>query len=317
MRDLIVALSATDRTQAIFAGKVVLRGFRLVPVEYPVEEIFARQATYPVFDVAEFSLGSYLLLRGKGDDRYVALPVFLSRSFRHGSLYVRRESPITRLADLAGVRIGFPEFQMTAAVWVRGLIRDEAGRDKENTWVTYRPERVPVAVPVVRGKADDVLQGLLEGEVDVAMSVRRPPPEFLSRDGSAGRIRRLLPDPWGEERRYYERTGIFPIMHLVVVRRELVEHHPELPQLLYEAFLSAKIEGQRRLAETVVLQAMLPWLTEAVEAHHRTFGDDPWPYGVRRNWATVERFQQYLKEDGLLREVLPPEAVFAASTLDT
>lgn len=317
-RDLIAALSPSDRTWPIFARKAGVPGFRLVCYDAPVEEIFLDQISSARFDVAELSLASYLIAVGRGETQLTAIPVFLSRAFRHNAIFVRADSPLQRLSDLRHVRFGFPEFQMTAAVWVRALLREAGGiAPDEIEWVTYRPERVPVAVPVRHGRAPDIFQGLISGEVDAIMSARRPPHDYFPATGVPGLVRRLLPTPWHDEREYYQQTGMFPIMHLVSLRREVVEQWPELPLALYQLFADVKADAVRRLGETVTTAVASPWLIEGVEATAAVTGNDVWPYGLARNWSQIEQFMRYLISDGLLDRVLSPADVFASAVSNT
>ncbi|WP_035462315.1 4,5-dihydroxyphthalate decarboxylase [Alicyclobacillus macrosporangiidus] len=317
-RGLVTAMSQSDRTLPLLTGRVQVPGFTIEPQLATVEEIFYRQLNDAPYEVAELSLASYLIALGQGESRLTAIPVFLSRSFRHNAIYVRADSPYHHPRDLAGRRFGFPEFQMTAAVWVRGMFRHQYGLGPNDlTWVTYRPERIPVQTPARRGEKSDLFTGLLTGEVDAVMSARRPPAVHFPPGGEGGAIRRLFPDAFAEERTYYRETGIFPIMHLVSIRRDVADAHPELPRLLYDTLLSVKEQAVASLLETVKLEATAPWLVESVEASVRAMGGDIWPYGLAANWAQVETFMQYLVEDGLLARPLPPEAVFHPSVLDT
>ncbi|MCL6517564.1 4,5-dihydroxyphthalate decarboxylase [Alicyclobacillus sp.] len=317
-RTLITAMSESDRTLPLLTGRVRLPGFTVAAQSATVEEIFHRQLNDAPYDVAELSLASYLIALGRGESRLTAIPVFLSRSFRHNAIYVRQDSPYHDPRDLAGRRFGFPEFQMTAAVWVRGMFRHQYGIPSDGmTFVTYRPERIPVNTPARRGQAKDLFTGLIEGEVDAVMSARRPPAAVFPPAGEGGPIRRLFPDAFAAEREYYRDTGIFPIMHLVSIRRDVVTDHPELPRLLYESLRRVKEEAVASLLETVRLGATAPWLVESLEAAVRAMGDDVWPYGVAANWAQLETFMQYLMEDGLLERPLRPEDVFHPSVLDT
>jgi 4,5-dihydroxyphthalate decarboxylase len=318
MESLTVALSATDRTWPILSGELTLPGFRLRPTVAAPEDIFALQAREGRFDVAEFSFASYLVSLGRGDRRFVAVPVFLSRMFRQSCVYVRAESSLSGFGQLRGLRVGVPEYQMTAAVWVRGLLREEYGiGNSENEWVTFRPERIPVPTPARPGRAADVFEALTRGEVDVAISARRPPPELMPLSGEAGVLRRLLPNPWEEERRYFGRTRLFPIMHLVVLRRELAERWPDLPRALYNLFCEARDRALKALFETVTLAAASPWLVEGAEVALRLMGPNLWPYGIGSNLGEVEALNRYLVADGLLDRPLAPEEAFAAGTLDT
>lgn len=316
---LSVAMSRSDRTNSILDGQVRVPGVEISPVQATIEEIFARQVDEASYDVAELSLASYLIARDQGETRLTAIPAFLSRSFRHNALYVRSDCPFHHPVDLRGYRFGFPEFQMTAAVWVRGWFRHEWGVANEDMeWVTYRPERLTIDVHTRRGEAADLFAGLMNGEVDAVMSARRPPESYFPLAGTGdGPIRRLYEDPWSEERSFYRKTGVFPIMHLVSVKTEIAQLQPDLPRHMYDALAATKDAAAGNLLETIKLGAALPWAVESMETARTVMGSDVWPYGVERNWAQIQAFMAYMVEDGLLSQPLPKEQVFHASVLDT
>ncbi|MEK8129582.1 4,5-dihydroxyphthalate decarboxylase [Paenibacillus filicis] len=315
---LTIAMSESDRTQKIMSGQEKLPSFKLEPQQATVEEIFVKQISEAAYDVAELSLSSYLIALGRGERRLTAIPVFLSRSFRHNAIYVRADSPWTHPSELKGRRFGFPEYQMTAAVWVRGFFRHEWGVAGEDmTWFTYRDERVPIPTPAHRGSGDDIFEALLQGEVDAIMTARRPPSAYFPASGEGGRIRRLIPDVWGAEREYYRRTGIFPIMHLVSLKEETVQEHPKLPLQLYKQMLQRKDEGIAQLLETIKNQTSAPWVWESAEQSAKLMNGDMWPYGMKANWSQIELFMSYLQEDGLLDRGLTPEQIFHPSVLHT
>ncbi|WP_274650944.1 4,5-dihydroxyphthalate decarboxylase [Paenibacillus humicola] len=313
-----IAMSDSDRTNAVLTGRASLPDCILEPVKASIEEIFERQAAEAVFDISEMSLASYLIGLGRGEMRLTAIPVFLSRAFRHNAIYVRSDSGITHPSELRGRRFGFPEYQMTAAVWVRALFRHEWGIPTEDmSWMTYRAERIPVETPAARSEKDDIFAALVEGEVDAIMTARRPPSQYFPNTGNGGAVRRLIPDVWNVERDYYARTGIFPIMHLVSLKKSTVERHPGLPGQMYELMLKAKADSAAQLLETIKLQASVPWLWESVEMSMDKMNGDIWPYGMKANWPQIETFMSYLVEDGLLKEKLAPEQVFDPSVLGT
>lgn len=315
---LTVAMSISDRSQAIMSGREQLSPYTLVPQDASVEDIFVQQISEAVYDVAELSLASYLIALGRGEKRLTAIPVFLSRSFRHNAIYVRQDSPNTHPSQLKGLRFGFPEYQMTAAVWVRAMFRHEWGiRNEEMNWVTFRPERVPIDTPAVRSASDDIFEALVAGEVDAIMTARRPPAHLFPSGGEGGAIRRLFTDVWQEERDYYAKTGIFPIMHLVSLKKATADAHPELPRLLYDRMLQRKDEGIGQLLETIKNATSNPFLWESAEHAARLMDGDIWPYGVKSNWPLIRQFIQYLQEDGLLHVDVALEQVFHASVLDT
>ncbi len=279
------------------------------------------------FDAAEMSLSSYCMLRAKGDSRFIAIPAFLSRSFRHSSIYVRAGSGITDPKDLAGRRVGVPEYQMTASVWTRGMLSDDYGVDCDSiTWCTGgleqagRVERQALTVPPrVKlepiGAATTLSQALLDGEVDALMAPRIPSAFGAGFESGKPGVTRLFADYADRELDYFQRTSIFPIMHLVVLRAELYEQHPWLAQSLFKALVEAKRIALAGLAEDPALRYTMPFLLDALDRQRAVFGDDPWPYGVEPNRAALQTFGRYLLEQGLADHPPAPDELFAASTL--
>lgn len=318
--ELTLACGRYDRTWALMDGRVRPESVRLTVVPLEPEECFWRMLRNEEFDAAEMSLGSYAMLKGRGDDRFVAIPAFLSRSFRHSSLYVRADSPIDDAKALAGRRIGVPEYQMTAAVWVRGFLSHDMGVDLSGvTWCTGglhqpgRVEREPLELsadvrvePVPAGAT--LSQALAEGSID-ALTAPRAPAGLRS-----GRVRRLFPDYRERELDYFRRTGIFPIMHLVVVRAAVLDRWPWVAQSLYKALRAAKELALDGLADAPALRYTMPFLLAALDEQERVFGADPWPYGVEPNRATLATFLTYLEEQGLLASPLDVDDLFAPST---
>lgn len=312
-----------DRVQALTDGRVRVEGCDLNVIHLDPEECFWRMLRHEEFDAAEMSLASYAMLLGRGDDRFVGIPVFLSRSFRHSAIWVRADGPVTSPADLNGGRIGVPEYQMTASVWVRGLLQHELGVDVAGvTWCTGgldqpgRVERQPLQAPPwlrIEAVPQDrtLVQELLDGHLD-ALTAPRVPAEFRRSDT---KLRRLLPDYKDRELEYFLRTGIFPIMHLVVVRRELVGRLPWLPAALTKGLRQAKDIALEGLLDAPALRYTVPFLLAALEEQRAVFGDDPWPYGLAPNRHTLEVFLGHLQEQGLLAQDMAPETLFAPSSL--
>jgi 4,5-dihydroxyphthalate decarboxylase len=317
-KQLSIAMSKSDRTNAVLSGQAHLPNFTFETKSTNVEEIFVNQAAEACYDIAEMSLASYLIGLDRGETRLTAIPVFLSRSFRHNALYVREDSNIIDPRDLRHRKIGLPEYQMTAAVWVRAYFRHEWNVPVEDiSWITYRPERIPLEVPAERSGSNDLFEGLISGEVDAIMSARRPPEKYFSNSGKGTKIRRLIPDVWNNEREYYRSTGIFPIMHLVSLKQETVEKYPELPGNVYKLMENVKRESVNNLFETVKNATSIPFLWEAAESSSELMGEDIWPYGLKENWKQIELFIEYLKEDGLIKNRLSAEQVFASGVLNT
>jgi 4,5-dihydroxyphthalate decarboxylase len=317
---LTLACGDYDRTLALRTGAVRPDGVELDVLNLTPEEMFYRMGRFREFDVAEFSLSTYTVLRGRGEP-LIAIPVFPSRMFRHGAVFVRDDAGIREPGDLRGKRVGVPKYHMTAAVWVRGILEDEyAVAPKDCLWfeggegtkvkevdVTLPPEVRREPVPGDRNLGDMVAAG----ELDAFVGARRPA-AF-----GTGRLRRLFPDFRRAERAYYEKTGIFPIMHTVVLREELARQHPWLPPSLYRAFAEAKLHAYRRLNESAALPYALPWLMAEVEETQGLMGDDPFAYGVQRNRKTLETLAGYTFRQGLAPRRLTVEEMFADSTLDT
>ncbi len=318
---LTLACGPYDRTAALADGRVRAEGVALNVLQLQPEEIFWRMMRHAEFDVSEMSLSSYAMAVSRGDDRFIGLPVFLSRSFRHSSLYVRHDSDLTDPSGLRGARIGVPEYQMTAAVWVRGLLADEYGlAATDATWVTGgleqpgRAERQALELPhdiTVERLSDGTLtQALLAGEVDALMAPRVP----IAFRAPSSRLRRVFPDYADRELEYHRRTGLFPIMHLVVVRADVAARHPWVTQSVTKAFTRAKDLAVDGIEDAPALRWSLPFLLDAVERTRAEFGEDPWPYGLEANRRTLEVFLRYMGEQGLLARSLAPEELFAPTT---
>lgn len=319
---LTLACGDYDRTLALKTGAVRPQGVELNVLNLTPEEIFHRMGRFREFDVSEFSLSTYTVLRGRGEP-LVAIPIFPSFMFRHSAIYVRADAGIHAPKDLRGKRVGVPKYHMTAAVWVRGILEDEYGvAPEELHWFEggegTRVHEVDVALPPeIRREqvpGDRPLGDLLAaGELDAFIGARRP--AAFGADG--GRVRRLFPDYRRVERAYYEKTAIFPIMHTVVVREELARQHPWLPLSLFHAFVEAKRLAYRHFGETAALAYALPWLVAEAEETQALMGDDPLPHGVARNRKTLETLAGYTFRQGLAPRHLTVQDMFWESTLAT
>jgi 4,5-dihydroxyphthalate decarboxylase len=318
---LTLACGDYDRTLPLRTGVVRPEGVELTVVALEPEEMFYRMARRRDFDVAEFSLSTYTVLRGRGEP-LVAIPVFPSFAFRHSAIFVRHDAGIREPRDLVGKRVGVPKYHMTAAVWVRGILEDEYGVSPNDLhWFEggegAAVKEVDVTLPpglrhrlVPGGRT--LGQLLAAGELDAFIGARRP-----AGAGGAAPVRRLFPDFRRVERAYYEKTGIFPVMHTVVLKEELAHEHPWVPRALYEAFAEAKRLAYQRLADTAVLPYVLPWLVAEVEETRALMGNDPFPYGVSRTRKTVETLAGYSFRQGLAPRRLTMEELFHKSLLDT
>jgi 4,5-dihydroxyphthalate decarboxylase len=313
-----------DRTRGLLEGRIQPDGIDLIYLALPVEETFFRMLRHQDFDVAEMSLSSYVMSLFADDPPFIAIPVFPSRVFRHSCIFVNASSGIAGPADLAGKRIGTPEYQMTAAVWIRGIMAEDHGVAIDSpTYLTGgeeepgRPEKLtldlPARIRVERIPADQTLSSMLAaGAIDALYTARTP-----SSYRTNGPVRRLFEEFVPVEREYYRRTGIFPIMHTVVIRRTLYQQHRWIAQSFYQAFRRAQQEAYRDLLETAALKTMLPWLIAHVGETRRELGDDYWPYGLERNRHTLDTFLRYSFEQGLSKSLLRPEALFAPETLES
>jgi 4,5-dihydroxyphthalate decarboxylase len=316
-----LACGATDRTLPLIVGDVRPAGIDLTFLRMYPEEVFWRMTRHAEFDAAEMSLSSYLLRRSRGDDAVLAIPVYTSREFRHSCIWVRSDAGIDSPQDLKGKRMGVPEYQMTAAVWIRGLLSDDYGVvPSDLDWFSgglYEPgreEKLPISVPGVQitpiGAQQTLSDLLLDGALDAIMGPR-PPSGF-----PGPRVRRLFEDFKSVEQTYFRRTGVFPIMHTVVIRRELLEREPWVARSLFDAFCEAKARATAQLSEAVVLAVTLPWLIAEVESTQALMGEDYWPYGLERNRAALETLVRYSCEQGLAQRSVAIEELFAPSTLD-
>jgi len=315
---LTLACGDYDRTRALHEGAIAPEGIDLVCLRLPVEDIFFRMARFAEFDAAELSLSSYLIsMTDDGPGRFVAVPAFLSRSFRHSGIYINTASGVARPEDLVGRTIGLAEYQLTANVWIRGILAEHHGVPvasvRYRTGGLFGPGRVekvrldlPPEVDVAPiGAGHTLTQLLLDGELDAVYSPRDP---------GAG-VRRLFRDAAGVERDYYARTGVFPIMHVLVIRRDVHERHRWLARELVKACAAAKTIGLAGIGETAALRYALPWLWSEVERTRATLGDDWWPYGLEQNQKTLRTFLRYSHEQHLAARRYDPEELFAPESL--
>lgn len=318
-----MACQAYDRMQPLRDGTVRVGGARLNFLDLPVEETFFRMLRHHEFDVAELSLSSYVLTLAQGAP-FVAVPVFPSRAFRHSGIYVRADSPIEDPADLNGATIGVPEYQITASVWIRGILAEHHGLPVSS--VRYRtggldqPGRVeklrlnlPPDIDVQPiGPTDTLSRLLVDGELDAVYSARNPGP--FNTPGGGG-IRRLFREPQAVELEYHAKTGIFPIMHTLVIRRDVHERNPWLAGELVKACQVAKEVGLAGIGETAALRYALPWLWVEAERTRAALGENWWPYGLAPNRTTLETFLRYSHEQGLAARRYDPQELFAPESL--
>lgn len=324
MGDLNLSLACWDydRVRALMDGTVRPDGINLNFQSLVVEETFFRMLRFREFDAAELSMSSYLMSLKQPDRPFVAIPVFPSRFFRHSCIYVHAGSGIREPRDLIGKRVGSPEYQMTAPVWIRGILEEHYGVPSDSyVHVTGgeeapgREEKLPLNLPphfrVERLNGHDTLaQMLADGGIDALVTARKP----STFDGK--RVQRLFPDHVAVERAYWQQTGIFPIMHVIAIRREVYEANRWIARALFKAFQQAQALCYSGLRETAALKGMLPWFNAHVEETVALMGNDFWPYGLGRNRRVLETFLRYHHNQGLSDGTLTPEAMFAPETLE-
>lgn len=321
---LSIAMGDYDRTRALFDGRVQIDGVDPVYMLLSPEEMFFRAMRSQDFDVTELSLSSYLVKHSKGECPYVAIPVFLSRAFRHTSIYVRKDR-IKRPEDLKGKRVGLPEYQLTANVWARSILQDDYGvRPEDITWVRGgietpgRPEKIKLELPanvhVEPAPDGTTISELLDrGEIDGFIGPRPPSRQALKNPD----IGWLFDDPTAVAKDYYRRTGVFPIMHVVGIRKELAECHAWLPGALLKAFTQSKAAALELLADTSATKVTLPFVEEQLKAARQTMGEDYWSYGVAAARKTLETFVRHHHSQGLSARLVSVDEIFHPSTYET
>lgn len=312
-----------DRTRALADGTVRPEGIDLTYLNLPVEETFFRMMRGREFDASEMSLSSYTASLHRENPPFIAIPVFPSRFFRHSCIFVSTRSGIKRPEDLKGRTVGVPEYQMTAPVWIRGILSDEygvkvtdyehfSGGEEEPGRIDKLKIDLPPAIRVRPiGETQTLSQMIADGELDAFVTARAPS-SFHKRPSD---VKRLFPDYVSAERDYYRRTKIFPIMHTVVLRRDVYEKNPWVAQALYKALEASKARAQEMYLQTAALPAMVPWLVAHVEETRKEMGDDWWPYGLEKNRHVLDTFLRYHHEQGLSKRRLQPEDLFAKETL--
>jgi 4,5-dihydroxyphthalate decarboxylase len=312
-----------DRTRALMDGTVAPDGIELVYLNQPVEETFFRMMRYREFDCSEMSLSSYVASLSTESPPFVAIPVFPSRFFRHSCIFVSAESGIRKPEELKGKRIGVPEYQMTAPVWIRGILSDDYGvkvTDVEHfsggEEEPGRDEKLKLDLPsniklrpIPRDKT--LSRMLAEGELDALVTARAPSTFQKEPD----KVKRLFPNYVEVEKEYYRRTKIFPPMHTVVIRRDVYAKNPWVAQSLHKAFTEAKAKAYTLYNQSAALPAMVPWLVAELEEARREMGEDWWPYGLEPNRKALETFLRYHHEQGLSKRRFQPEELFARETL--
>ena len=317
---LTLAISEYDHVTDLVMGRILPEGIRLTCLTLPIEEIFFRFLVNREWDVSETSMAKYASLISQGDTSLTAIPVFPSRVFRHSSIYVRRDGPVKAPSDLASRRVGLPEWAQTAAVYSRGFLMHQFGLDLAAIeWVQAgvnqpgRTEKVELRLPAgikLARIADKTLSDMLvAGEIDAVLSAA-PPACF---EEAHPNIRRLFENYREVEASYYRETSIFPIMHVVTIRRELVERHPWIAMNLLKAFEEAKARSVARALDIKAPRFPIPWCYDDARQAQATFGADYWPYGIEANRPTLEAFLRYAHEQGVCHRQLDAQELFPAS----
>lgn len=321
---LSVAMGDYDRTRALLDGRVQIDGVDPVYMTLYPEEMFFRAMRSQDFDICELSFSSYMVKTAQNTCPYVAVPVFLSRAFRHTSIYVRKDR-VHKPEDLKGRRIGLPEYQLSAHVWARAILQDDHGVHPEDvTWLRGgietpgRPEKIalklPAGVRLENAPEGTTISELLDrGEIDGFMAPRPPSAQALSNPA----VGWLFDDPTAAAKDYFKRTGIFPIMHVVGVRKTLCDAHPWLPMAVFKAFNQAKGAALEALSDTSATKVTLPFVEEQLKAARETMGQDFWSYGVAANRATLDAFLRHHHAQGLSQKRMQIEEIFHPATYET
>tara|TARA_R110000787_G_scaffold46377_1_gene112569 strand:- start:320 stop:1309 length:990 start_codon:yes stop_codon:yes gene_type:complete len=325
MAKLTISLACCDydRTRALFDGRAPIEGCEVVGVPMSPEEAFHRAFKYQEFDVTELSMSSYMNVQSREGSPYIGIPAFVSRLFRHSSIYVRKDAGISKPEDLKGKTVGVPEYQMTAALWVRGILQDEYGvAPTDISWRNGgleeggREERSPLHLPDTIDlqslpRDETLAEHLNDGRLDAVISARAPSCYHTNDD-----VVRLFPDYKAAEQAYYAKTGMFPIMHLVGIRRSIVEKHPWLPVNVYVAFLKAKQLCYEEMEQVGHLAHTMPWPVYELEQVRKLMGPDHWKYGALENEKEISAMTRYSFEQGISARKLEAGDLFAESTFE-
>jgi 4,5-dihydroxyphthalate decarboxylase len=321
---LSIACGDYDRTRGLMTGEVQIDGVDPVFMALSPEEMFFRAMRSQDFDISELSFSSYMVKTANGDCPYVAVPIFLSRAFRHTSIYVRKDR-IKKPQDLIGKRVGLPEYQLTANVWARAILQDDFGvRPSDMLFVRGgidtpgRPEKIKLQLPSDI-RIEDAPEGvtisdmLHRGELDGFIAPRPPSGAALENPN----VGWLFDNPTAVAKEYYGRTKVFPIMHVVGIRKTLVAKHPWLPAAIYKAFSQSKALALEKLSDTSATKVTLPFVEEQLKAARETLGADFWSYGVGPNRATLETFLRHHHGQGLSNKLMSVDEIFHPSTYES
>jgi 4,5-dihydroxyphthalate decarboxylase len=320
---ITIASGDYDRTRALKDGSVRVEGCAVTYANVEPNELFKRNLRAQEFDVSEMSFSTYVVQREQNKAGYTAIPVFLSRAFRHSAIFVRTDH-IRSPADLKGKRIGTPEYFTTMLVWLRGLLSDEYGvKPSDLRWRIggqEQPAKEPpeLSTPEAGIDIEAIPTGktlstmLAEGEIDALFSAR--PPSCFQR---APNIARLFPDYRTTEQAYFRKSGIYPLMHAVGIRNSLVAQYPQLPAALYAAFVAAKLHAFTDLERLAAFAVTLPWVEAEYRATQAVLGPDIWPYGVAGNQKAIDTLCRYLHEQGFIQRVMKADELFAPINSDS
>ncbi|HUQ26466.1 MAG TPA: ABC transporter substrate-binding protein [Burkholderiales bacterium] len=313
---LTLAMNPYDHVRDVLNGEVRATGIDLVPLELPIEEIFYRFTKFREWQASEMSFGKVISLMSEVNPEIICVPVFLSRVFRHSAIYLPENSSIKKPKDLEGRRVGIPEWAQTAGIYVRGMLAHDYGVDLAKVqWIQAgvrepgRVEKVQLNLPkglTIAARPDRTLVDLLaKGDIDAVMSAREVPGTRLFKDYRAA------------EAEYWKKTRIFPIMHVLALRRDVYEGNRWLAMNLFQAFLEAKRRSMARVAEFGLSHLPLPWIPDHVRQWREIAGEDFWPYGVEANRPTLDAFLQYGYEQGVSKKRIKVEDLFAPETLQS
>ncbi|MDF1747866.1 MAG: ABC transporter substrate-binding protein [Alphaproteobacteria bacterium] len=322
--ELSIAMGDYDRTRAIYDGRVQIDGVDPVCMLQVPEEMFFRAFRHQAYDASEISFSSYVVSLTRPDPHYIAIPVFLSRAFRHTSIYINTTKGIKTPKDLIGKRIGIAEYQLTANVWVRAILEDEYGvKPSDVQWVrggmdtAGRPEKIKIDLPpdvkLEQAPVGATLnQMLAEGEIDAFVGPRWP----RSFNEGDPRVGRLFEDTVGVAEDYYKRTKLFPVMHLLGLRRSLVDQHPWLPGAFQKAFTQAKALSQTALDDTSATKVTMPFVEDTLQRARTLIGQDFWSYGTAQNFKVLDYFLEQHHRQGLSPRRVTVEELFHPSTYE-
>lgn len=315
--NLTLAVNDYEHIRDLTSGVVRPDGIILTPLTLQIEEIFFRFTYNLEWEVSEMSFAKYVSLTAAGDAPMVAIPVFPSRVFRHSAIYVCKGSDIKQPADLEGKTVGIPEWAQTAGVYVRGFLSEHYNVDLRTIhWVQAgvnqpgRLEKVDLQLPEgirYENRKDTCLNDmLLSGEIDAAITARPPAAFSIGDEG----VSRMFPDARGAEREFYKATGIFPIMHVIAIRRDVYEANRWVATNLFKAFDEARARSVERIRDITASRIPLPWASALVDEVASDFGGDLWPYGIEDNLPTLEAFCRYAHEQGVAQRLLEVSDLF-------